>query len=85
MDETGFRIRILGGERVIVPRTAKELYTLSPKNRTSITILKAVSAVGKVIPPILIILGKIHMDSWYHTNLKGTELVLLSNSRFLNS
>jgi hypothetical protein len=85
MDETSFRIRILRGERVIVPRVAKELYTLSSKNHTSITILKAVSAVGKFIPLVLIILGKIHMDSWYHTNLKGTELVLLSNSRFSNS
>ena len=63
MDETSFRIRILGGERVIVLKAAKELYTLSPKNRTSITILEAVSAVGKVIPPVLVILGKIHMDS----------------------
>ena len=63
MDETGFRIGIPGGERVIVPRTVKELYTPSPENCTSITILEAVSAVGKVIPPILIILGKIHMDS----------------------
>ena len=68
-----------------MPRTVKELYTLSSKNHTSITILKAVSIVGKVIPPILIILGKIHMDSWYYSNLKGIELVLLSNSRFLNS
>ena len=38
IDETGFRIGILGGEKVIIPRTAKELYTLSPKNHTSITI-----------------------------------------------
>ena len=85
MDETSFRIRILGGERVIMLKAAKELYTLSPKNYTSITILKAVSIVGKVIPPILIILGKIHTDSWYHSNLKGIKVGLLSNSRFLNS
>ena len=85
MDETGFRIGIPGGERVIVPRAANELYTPSPENRTSITILEAVSAVGKVIPPVLVIPGKIHMDSWYHANLQGTELVLLSDSGFSNS
>ena len=66
MDETSFRIRILGGERVIVPRIAKELYTPSPENWTLITIIEAVSAIGGVIPPLLIIPGKIHMDSWYH-------------------
>jgi hypothetical protein len=85
MDETGFRIRIPGGERVIVPRAATELYTPSPENRTSITILEAVSAVGGVIPPVLIIPGKIHMDSWYHTSLEGTELILLSESGYFNS
>jgi hypothetical protein len=66
MDETGFRIRIPGGERVIVPRIAKELYTPSPKNQTSITIIEAMSAIGGVIPPLLIIPSQIHMDSWYH-------------------
>jgi hypothetical protein len=85
MDETGFRIGIPGGERVIVPRTAKELYTPSPENRLSITILEIVSAIGAVIPPVLIIPGKIHMDSWYHSNLQGTELFLLSDSGFSNS
>jgi transposase len=85
MDETGFRIGIPGGERVIVPRAAKELYTPSPENRTSITILEAVSATGEVIPPVLVIPGKIHMDSWYHSNLQGTELVVLSDSGFSNS
>ncbi|KFY32612.1 hypothetical protein V493_00034 [Pseudogymnoascus sp. VKM F-4281 (FW-2241)] len=85
MDETGFRVGIPGGERVIVPLAAKELYTSSPENRTSITILETVSAAGKVIPPVLIIPSKIHMDSWYHTNLEGTELFLLSDSGFTNS
>ena len=85
MDETGFRIGIPGGERVIVPRTAKELYTPSPENRLSITILETVSAVGRTIPPVLIIPGKIHMDSWYPSNRYSTELFLLSNTGFSNS
>ncbi|KFX93727.1 hypothetical protein V490_04718 [Pseudogymnoascus sp. VKM F-3557] len=44
MDEIGFRIGIPGGERVIVPRIAKQLYTPSLENRLSITILETVSA-----------------------------------------
>ena len=85
MDEIGFRIRIPGGEWVIMPRAEKELYTLSPENRTLITILETVSAIGEVIPPVLVIPSKIHMDSWYHTELRGTELILLLDSGFLNS
>jgi hypothetical protein len=63
MDETGFRIGIPGGERVIVPRTANVLYTPSPENRTSITVIETVSTTGITIPPVLVIPGKIHMDS----------------------
>ena len=47
MDETGFRIGIPGGERVIVPRAVKELYIPSPENRTSITVIETVHAGGK--------------------------------------
>ncbi|KFY61105.1 hypothetical protein V496_05159 [Pseudogymnoascus sp. VKM F-4515 (FW-2607)] len=55
MDETGFRVGIPGGERILVPRAAKNLYTTSPENRTSITIIEAVSAGGQKIPPVLVI------------------------------
>ncbi|KFY97969.1 hypothetical protein V498_01766 [Pseudogymnoascus sp. VKM F-4517 (FW-2822)] len=85
MDETGFRIGIPGGERVIVPRTAKQLYTPSPENRLSITILETVSATGGMIPLVLVVPGKIHMDSWYHSNLEGTELLLLSDTGYSNT
>ena len=65
IDKTGFRIRILGGEQIIVPQTAKQLYTLSIENCLFITILKTVSVVGGNILLVLIILGKIHIDSQY--------------------
>ena len=84
MDETGFQVGIPGGEEVIVPITAFELYTLSPENKTLITIIEAVSASGKVTPPVLIIPGKVHMESWYHESLSGTERILLSESGYTN-
>lgn len=43
------------------------------------------SITGKVILLVLVILGKIHMDSWYYTNLKGIELVLLLDIGFSNT
>ena len=54
MDETGFRVGIPGGERVMVPRAVKQLYTPSPENRISITIIEAVSAAGQKIAPVLV-------------------------------
>ncbi|KFZ19975.1 hypothetical protein V501_00373, partial [Pseudogymnoascus sp. VKM F-4519 (FW-2642)] len=85
MDETGFRIGIPGGERVMVPRAVKQLYTPSPKNRTSITIIEAVSAARQNIAPVLVVPGKIHMEAWYPKNLNGNELMMLSETGFSNS
>lgn len=84
MDETGFQVGIPGGEEVIVPITAFELYTPSPENKASITVIEAVSATGKVTPPVLIIPGKVHMESWYHESLTGAETILLSESGYTN-
>jgi hypothetical protein len=70
---------------VIVPATVQELYTLSLENRTSITVVELVSASGKVIPPILIIQGKRHMESWYQAKtLIGGEKALLLESGYTN-
>jgi hypothetical protein len=85
MDETGFRIGIPGGERVMVPKAVKQLYTPSPENRVSITIIEAVSAAGQSIAPVLVFPGKIHMEAWYPENLKGNELILLSETGYSNS
>ncbi|KFZ13517.1 hypothetical protein V501_03673 [Pseudogymnoascus sp. VKM F-4519 (FW-2642)] len=51
---------------------------------SSVTVVEAVSASGKVIPPVLIIQGKTHMESWYHINLHGTERMMLSDSGYIN-
>jgi hypothetical protein len=85
MDETGFRIGIPGGERVIVPRVVKQLYTLSPENRVSITIIEAVSAARQNIPLVLVVPGKIHIEAWYPENLSGNELILLLETGYSNS
>lgn len=85
MDETGFRVGIPGVERVIVPRAVKQLYTPSPENRISITIIEAVSAAGQTIAPVLVVPGKIHMESWYPETLVGNELILLSQTGYSNN
>jgi hypothetical protein len=64
MDESGARVGCLKGEEVVVPIHIKELYTLSPKNRKSVTIIKTIYVDGrKPIPPFVIALGKQIMDN----------------------
>ena len=50
----------------------------------SITVIETVSATGRTIPPIVIIQGQHHMESWFRDRLHQNELVLLSDSGFTN-
>ena len=97
-DETGFRVGCPKGEVIYVPLDVKEVglfiilrallinkfYLVSPENRRSLTAIEAVSASGRTIPPVIIIQGKHHMDSWYRERLGQKEVILLSDSGFTN-
>ena len=68
-DETGIRMGCISGEEVIVPRSSTAVYTASPENRRSISIIEIISAAGKTIPPVLIIQAKLYMEAWYYKKL----------------
>jgi hypothetical protein len=55
------------------------------ENRKSITVIESICAIGTNIPPIIIVQGRQHMESWYHERLQGDELVLLSDTGYTNS
>jgi len=55
MDESGARVGCPGGEHVIVPTEVKELYTASPENRKSVTIIETILADKRdPLPPFVI-------------------------------
>jgi hypothetical protein len=83
-DETGFRIGCPKGVEVLIPIEVQELYSLSPENRRSITIIETIAANGTTpIPPVIIVQGKYHMESWYGPGgLTSNELVLLSENGY---
>jgi len=84
-DETGVRVGCPGWEEVVVPTWIKELYTASPENRKSLTVIESISADGRKPPPAGVICpGKRHMENWYHENLEGGELVHLSPTGYTN-
>jgi hypothetical protein len=61
------------------------MYTSSLENRKSVTIIKAVSADGREPPlPFVICLGKQIMELWIHNNLKGGEVIDLSETGYTN-
>jgi hypothetical protein len=84
MDEKGARIYMPASEEVIVPIRIKEIYTGIPENRISLTIIESISIDGKAIPPVVIVPGVIIMVSWFHENITGYKVIIVSPTRYIN-
>ena len=61
------------------------MYVPMAENRKSVTVIESISAIGTTIPPIIIVQGRQHMESWYSEKLTGDELVLLSDTGYTNN
>jgi hypothetical protein len=86
MDESRARVRCLGGEHIIVLVEVKELYTASPKNRKSVTIIETVIANKREPLPLFVIaLGQKIMDSWISEKLIRTEHIACTLTGYTNN
>lgn len=84
IDEKGARICVPVGEEVVVLIRIKEMYIGIPKNRMSLTIIECISADGKAIPPVVIVLSVMIMVSWFHENMTGHKVITVSLSGYTN-
>jgi DDE superfamily endonuclease len=84
MDEKGCRIACPTGEEVVVPIGIKEMYVGVPENRLSLTVVETISADACSIPPLVIIPRGSIMESWFHSNMTGHEVVTVSPSGYTN-
>jgi hypothetical protein len=85
MDKLGARVGCPNGEEVIVPIEVKELYTTSPENRKSMTIIEAICIDGLEPPPPMIICPRQRiMESWIPDNLLGSEVIAQSATGYTN-
>ena len=67
-NETGIRVGCAKRVEVVVPVGISNVYTANSEDRRTITIIKTICAAGSVIPLILIIPAKLHMELWIHDN-----------------
>jgi hypothetical protein len=72
------------GEEVIIPIGIKEIYTGILENRMSLIIIEYISVNSKAIPPVVIIPGVIIMVSWFHENITGYKVIIVSPIRYTN-
>lgn len=86
MDELGVRVGCPKGEHVIVPIEVKELYTLSPENRKSITIIETIIADRREpLPPFMITPSKKIIDNWVVVELVRIEQIACSPIGYMNN
>jgi len=86
IDESGARVGCPSGEYVIVPTEVKELYTASPENRKSVTIIETIIADGREPPPPFIIApGQQIMENWIADELTGEEKISCSLTGYTNN
>ena len=84
MDELGVMIGVVKAEEVVLPIEQKEIYLASPQNRKSL-LIEAIAADGiQSISPAIICPGHRFMESWFHENLQGNELLMLSPTGYTN-
>jgi hypothetical protein len=84
MDDKGCRVACPAGQEVVVPIGIKEMYVGVPENRLSLTVIESISVDGKAIPPVVIVPGGTIMESWFHENMTGHEVVTVSPSGYIN-
>ena len=86
MDESGVRVGYPTGETIIIPIEVKELYTASPENRKSITIIQRICADGSPpLPPVVICPGEKIMEDWVPDNLTGAEMITVSQTGYTSA
>jgi hypothetical protein len=85
-NKTRARIRCPRGEEILVSIRVKEHYTLSLEDRHTVTVLKAMCARGKrTLLPGIVTPGKLVIDNWLATSLRGQEIVKMSPSGYTNN
>jgi len=85
MDELGGRIGCPTRVIIIVPTDIKELYTASPENRQSLTIIQTIYADGSTpLPPVVICSGENIIESWVQDNLRGAGVLAVSQMGYTN-
>lgn len=83
-DEKGARICMPAGEEVVVLIGITEMYVGIPENRLSVTVVECISVDGRLIPSLIIVKGVMMITSWFHENMTGHELVIVSESGYTN-
>jgi hypothetical protein len=79
-DETGFTMGVIATSKVVTSsETIGRATVVQPGNREWVTVIEGINASGWVIPPFVILAGKVHQSSWYQ-GLPYDWVIAVSNN-----
>jgi hypothetical protein len=85
VDETGFMIGVGKDQWVLTRDASRPSYLGSSSSRELVTVIKAVGGCGRVIPPMVILPGKVHQEHWYSKlDMEDDYLIGVSESGYTN-
>jgi hypothetical protein len=84
INEKRARLACSAGKEIIVSIGIKEMYIEVPENRFFLTIMKSVSADGKVILLIIIVLKLKIMMNWFYENMTKHKVITVSPTEYTN-
>jgi hypothetical protein len=71
-------------EKVVILIRIKEIYIGIPENRIFLIIIKYISIDNKAISLIIIISRVIIIVSWFHENITGYKIIIVSFIGYIN-
>jgi DDE superfamily endonuclease len=84
VDETGFRVGVGRRHKVIGKDQSKKIYMPDADNRQHVTVVECVQADGSIIPPMVIIPGKRHLERMFPDGLQDDVLMAVSDTGYNN-
>ena len=85
-DETGFAMGVAntGSAKVVTTDTVGRATVIQPGDRKWTTVIECAKGDGKVIPPFVILEGKVHLESWFRQRLPEDWTIAVSDNGWTN-
>jgi hypothetical protein len=84
VDETGFRVGVGRGHKVITKDKTRKIYIPDVDDRQQVTVVECIQADGTSIPPMVILAGKTHLQKHFPPDLHDDILLAMSPTGYNN-
>jgi len=73
-------IFISGASKVVTVTSVGRAVLIQPGNRKWVTIIECINGLGEIIPPFLILDGKVHLEAWHNQEIPHNWTIAVSDN-----